>query len=93
MTGGLRPAAFLDRAVARATRDAMRGQRVAPTLQQKQDLAAVIHLCGATAGAAYARRGFRLDRGERCGTHRLGPYLARVNAMKRQFAGLAASRE
>ena len=30
------------------------------TLQQKQDLAAVIHLCGAGAGHAYAARGFRL---------------------------------
>jgi hypothetical protein len=74
-------AVFLDRAVA----NVMRGQKAAATLQQKQDLAAVIHLCGATAGAAYARRGFRSERGERCGTHRAAAYLAQVNAMKRQF--------
>ncbi|HEY2978966.1 MAG TPA: hypothetical protein VGJ35_13460, partial [Burkholderiaceae bacterium] len=73
-------AVFLDRAVA----NVLRGQKA--TLQQKQDLAAVIHLCGATAGAAYARRGFRPERGERCGTHRVAAYLAQVNAMKRQFA-------
>ena len=30
------------------------------TLEQKQKLAAVIHLCGAGAGEAYAKRGFRL---------------------------------
>jgi len=86
-------AAFLDRAVAHAMRGPMRDQRAAATLQQKQNLAAVIHLCGATAGEAYARRGFRLSPGERCGTHSVGAYLAQVNAMKRQFAGLAASRE
>lgn len=79
-------AAFLDRAVAHA----MRGRRA--TLQQRQDLAAVIHLCGASVGEAYARRGFRTGRGERCGAHRVGAYLAQVNAMKRQFAALAASR-
>jgi hypothetical protein len=72
-------AVFLDRAVA----NVLRGQKA--SLQQKQDLAAVIHLCGATAGAAYARRGFRPQRGERCGTHPIAAYLARVNAMKRQF--------
>lgn len=79
-------AAFLDRAVA----NTLRGQKAA-TLRQKQDLAAVIHLCGATAGGAYARRGFRAGRGERCGAHRLAAYLAQVNALKRQFAALAAS--
>jgi hypothetical protein len=72
-------AVFLDRAVA----NVLRGQKA--TLQQQQDLAAVIHLCGATAGAAYAWRGFRPARGERCGTHRVAAYLAQVNAMKRQF--------
>jgi hypothetical protein len=77
-------AVFLDRAVANVLRGPIRDQRPA-TLQQKQDLAAVIHLCGATAGAAYARRGFRPQRDERCGTHRVAAYLARVNAMKRQF--------
>jgi hypothetical protein len=81
-------AALLDRSVA-AT---LARQRVAAaTLQQKQDLAAVIHLCGARAGDAYAKRGFRLITGQRCGDHDVRSYLAQVNAMKRVFARLAAA--
>jgi hypothetical protein len=57
---------------------------------QKQDLAAVIHLCGAAGGRAYVARGFRPGPGQRCGDHNLRGYLARVNAMKRVFARLAA---
>jgi hypothetical protein len=65
-------AAFLDVAV----------QRRSPkgaTLQQKQDLAALIHLCGER-----ARLGTR-----RCGEHDAQVYLAQVNAMKRLFARMA----
>jgi hypothetical protein len=57
--------------------------------QQKQDLAAVIHLCGAGAGKSYARRGLRLLPGQRCGDHDVRAYVARVNAMKRVFVRLA----
>ena len=78
-------AAFLDRRVASAL---TRRRIVGATLQQKQDLAAVIHLCGAQAGDAYARRNFRATAGQRCGDHDVGAYLARVNAMKRVFRGL-----
>ena len=75
--------AFLDRRVA----ETLRRQRIASaTLGQKQDLAAVIHLCGAAAGAAYARRGFRTTGAGRCGDHGVRDYLARVNAIKRYFA-------
>jgi hypothetical protein len=63
------------------------------TLQQKQDLAAVIHLCGAGAGDAYAGRGLRLLGDQRCGDHEVSGYIARVNAMKRVFALLAAGHE
>jgi hypothetical protein len=59
------------------------------TLQQKQDLAAVIHLCGEGAGDLYVRRGLRLTRGQRCGDHEAREYLERVDAMKRLFARLA----
>ena len=58
------------------------------TFQQQQDLAAVIHLCGAGAGEIYARRRFRLNSGQRCGEHDVQVYVARVNAMKRVFARL-----
>ena len=81
--------AYLDRRVARALERQSIG---AATLQQKQDLAAVIHLCGAAAGDAYARRKFRLSAGQRCGDHDAGRYLARLNAMKRVFARLATVR-
>lgn len=75
-------AALLDRQVA----------AIAPGAKpaQKQDLAAVIHVCGAAAGAAFAARGFRPAPRQRCGDHDLLAYLARVNAMKRAFARLAA---
>jgi hypothetical protein len=63
------------------------------TLQQKQDLAAVIHLCGAGAGEAYAGRGLRLLDGQRCGDHEARAYIVRINAMKRVFTSLAAGHE
>jgi hypothetical protein len=59
--------------------------------RQKQDLAALIHLCGAGAGDDFARRGFRLAPGQRCGDHDPARYLARVNGMKQQFVRLAVS--
>jgi hypothetical protein len=81
-------AALLDRTVART----LDRQRITTaTLQQRQDLAAVIHLCGAGAGQAYAARGLRLTPGQRCGDHDVARYLAEVNAMKRQFVRLAAT--
>ncbi|MFL6547232.1 MAG: lytic transglycosylase domain-containing protein [Povalibacter sp.] len=58
------------------------------TASQKQDLAAVIHLCGAGAGLKYAARGLRLITGQRCGDHEVRVYVTRVNAMKRVFASM-----
>ncbi len=82
-------AGLLDRGVARA----MEGRRIGTaTLQQQQDLAALIHLCGAGAGASYAARGFRLTADQHCGDHDVGHYLVQVNGLKRQFARLAAGR-
>jgi hypothetical protein len=51
-------------------------------------LAAVVHLCGPDRAAAFARRGFRPARREACGDQRLGPYLARVEAFRAEFARL-----
>jgi hypothetical protein len=79
--------AYLDRGVARAL--ARHGIKSA-TLEQKQKLATLIHLCGAGAGDAYARRGLRLVRGQRCGDHGVRAYLARVAEMNKLFARLAA---
>ena len=81
-------AALLDRDVARTLE---RRRIVTATPRQKQDLAAVIHLCGTGPGDDFARRGFRLVPGQRCGDHDVAAYLARVNGMKRQFLRLAAA--
>jgi hypothetical protein len=60
--------------------------------QQREELAAIIHLCGTGPATAFARRGFRLTPGERCGDHDVAAYLAQINAMKLQFLHLAAER-
>ena len=60
------------------------------TPQQKQHLAATIHLCGAGAGDLYARHGFHFAEGQRCGDHDPRVYLARVDAMRAIFTHLAA---
>jgi hypothetical protein len=80
--------ALLDRQVERTLE---RRRITTATLRQKQDLAAVIHLCGAGTGDAYARRGFRLAAHQLCGDQNVRGYLARVNALKRAFARLAAA--
>jgi Transglycosylase SLT domain len=78
---------YLDRHVAAVL--ALSGD-VKPSPQQKQDLAAFIHLCGAGPATAYARRHFQLMAGQRCGDHLVAVYISGVNAMKRQFLRLAA---
>jgi hypothetical protein len=79
--------AYLDRRVSEVLK---RHGIAGATLEQKQNLAAVIHLCGAGAGSAYARRGLVSSTGQRCGDHDLRSYLARINAMKTRFSLLAA---
>ena len=59
--------------------------------EQVAHLGAVVHLCGAGAGAAYARRGFRFLAGERCGDHDPRQYLGRVDALRLQFTRLSAA--
>jgi hypothetical protein len=80
--------AYLDWHVARI----LERHPAAKTLQQKQDLAALIHLCGAGAADAFAKRGFRLAEGQHCGDHEVRAYLARVSAAKREFELLAQTR-
>src|SRR5262249_2652755 len=75
-------AVFLGRKVAAVL---SRRPNATAALQQKQDLAAMIHLCGAGPAKAFARRGFRLIAGERCGDHDVATYVAHVNTMKREF--------
>ena len=82
-------AALLDRRVASVLE---RYRIVNATPQQKQDLAAVIHLCGPGVGEPFAKRGFRLTPGQRCGDHSVQRYLAQVNGMKQAFVRLEAAR-
>jgi Transglycosylase SLT domain len=81
---------YLDRNVADVL---ARAHDVTASAQQKQDLAAFIHLCGGGPATAFARRHFRMMADERCGDHLVSAYVARVNAMKQQFQRLAADGE
>lgn len=78
---------YLDRHVADVL---ARAGDMKPNTSERQDLAAFIHLCGAGPATAYARRKFQMIEGERCGDHLVSSYVARVDAMKRQFQRLAA---
>jgi hypothetical protein len=82
-------AAYLDRSVSGAL-ERHHAKSAAP--ERQQELAAVIHLCGAGAGDAYVRRGLRLAPGERCGDHDARDYVARVDAMKRVFKSIESMR-
>jgi hypothetical protein len=65
--------------------------RQAASALQRQHLAAVVHLCGAGAATAYARRGFRFAAGQRCGAHDPREYLGRVDEMRGVFTRLASA--
>jgi len=82
-------AVFLDRNLA-----AILGQRRTAGIsrQRREELAAIIHLCGAGPAKVFVRRGFRLMPGERCGDHDIAAYVAEINTMKRKFLRLAAER-
>ena len=79
--------AYLDRAVAGAI---ARYGISSATPAQKENLAALIHLCGAGVGDRYAKRGLHFAPGLRCGDHDAARYVARVNVMKRLFMALSA---
>ena len=79
--------AYLDRSVTVALE---RYPTPNATLQQKQRLAAMLHLCGAGAAREYARHGLKFAPGQRCGAHDARVYVERVTSMQRRFAALAA---
>jgi hypothetical protein len=81
-------AALLDTEV---TRELERRHIFRATPRQKQDLAAVIHLCGRGGGDTYVRRGFAAA-GQRCGDQDVAGYLAQVNSFKRQFVVMSQLR-
>jgi hypothetical protein len=82
-------AVFLDRKI---TAILARPLRTAASAQQKRELAAIIHLCGASSAKAFARRGFHPIAGERCGDQEVATYLAQINAMTREFLRIEAER-
>jgi hypothetical protein len=77
--------AYLDRSVASILE---RRRMTGASLTRKQRLAALIHLCGAGAGDEFARRGFRLAEGQRCGDHAARAYIERVETMQSVFIRL-----
>ena len=81
-------AALLDRQVSTLL---ARRRITRASLQQKQMLAAVIHLCGAGRADVFARRGF-VASGLRCGDHGVRPYLVRVASAMREFDALSRER-
>ena len=80
-------AVYLHRSVQKAL--ATRGQTLRTAAQQEK-LAAVIHLCGLGRGESFAKRGFRVARADRCGTHRLARYLSKIELMRKRFVRLRA---
>jgi len=82
-------AVFLNRKV---TTILARPLKTAASAQQKRELAAIIHLCGPGPAKAFARRGFHPITGERCGDQEVATYLAKINAMTREFLRIEAER-
>jgi hypothetical protein len=80
---------FLERKV---TAILARPLKTAAGAQQKRELAAIIHLCGASSAKAFARRGFHPIADERCGDQEVATYLAQINAMTREFLRMEAER-
>ena len=79
--------AYLDRAVAAIL---SRHRVHNASLQREQELAAIIHLCGAGAGDLFVRRGWRFTNEQYCGDQLARAYVARVESMKEVFDRLAA---
>jgi hypothetical protein len=82
-------AVFLDRNI---TAILAHRQKGTAGRQQMQELAAIIHLCGAGPAKAFVRRGFHLLAGERCGDQEVATYLAQINGMMRGFLRIEAER-
>ena len=70
--------------------DALSSRSMAKTgLTEKQKLAAVIHLCGASKGRTFADAGFQPAKGDTCGTQSLREYLTKVARMTKLFGRLS----
>lgn len=76
---------YLDRHVAAV----LRGRKATP--EEKQTLAALIHLCGPGAARRQMRSGISFAAEVRCGDHSAAGYLAKVEAMKREFSRMRSN--
>lgn len=68
---------------------ALLGAKARGSARQVQDVAALIHLCGAGAARRFAANGFRPPPGASCGDHDPAYYVDKVNAMKERFRTIA----
>lgn len=59
--------------------------------QAVEDVAAMVHLCGAHAAKKQLKRGVRRVRNARCGSHPVRPYLRRIQKYRRTFSRLSQS--
>jgi hypothetical protein len=82
-------AVFLDRNVTTILAGPL---KAATSAQQRRELAAIIHLCGAGPAKGFARRGFHPIAGERCGDQEVVTYLAQIDGMTREFLRIEAAR-
>jgi Transglycosylase SLT domain len=79
--------AYLDESVRRI----LTHHALPATLERKQRLAAIVHLCGEGAADRFARQGFRWAAGQACGAERPEAYVSRVQKFQRRFEQLAAA--
>jgi len=82
-------AVFLDR---NATAILAHRPKGTASRQQTQELAAIIHLCGAGPAKGFARRRFRPIAVERCGDQEVATYLSQINGIMREFVRIEAER-
>lgn len=64
------------------------GMKAQPSLLQKRRTAAIIHLCGSTVAERFARGGFKVSRGQKCGDHSTAAYLRQVEGYQTTFEKL-----
>ncbi len=66
-----------------------RFKRHSISLRKKQELAALVHLCGNRVGTRYARLGFNQKKLGMCGSHNARRYIQAVSSLERKFRKLA----
>lgn len=55
------------------------------SLKRQQDLATIIHLCGAGRAERFLKRNFQFRKGERCGSHSPRRYLNQLHRLRKTF--------